>query len=118
MRSSESRRFLSLLIAAFGVDGRLLARKDVLGAEGADLVPGAALRWPKCRCGQPKCPDYPGPVPQDSVPQDSVPQDPVPEDPTPREPVHRAPETPTGTSPESLGARLAERNRRSSRGGV
>lgn len=113
MRSSESRRFLSLLIAAFGVDGRLLARKDVLGAEGADLVPGAALRWPKCRCGQPKCPDYPGPVTQHSVPQDSVP-----EDPTSREPVHRAPETPTGASPESLGARLAERNKRSSRGGV
>ncbi|MCF3962456.1 hypothetical protein [Streptomyces fuscigenes] len=23
-----------------------------------DLVPGKALRWPKCECGSPKCPDY------------------------------------------------------------
>ncbi|KIF75947.1 hypothetical protein QR77_22805 [Streptomyces sp. 150FB] len=28
-------------------------------AEGADLMPGAALRWPPCQCGNPqRCPDY------------------------------------------------------------
>lgn len=28
-------------------------------AEGADLMPGAVLRWPPCRCGNPqRCPDY------------------------------------------------------------
>ncbi|MFI5755133.1 hypothetical protein [Streptomyces sp. NPDC051569] len=61
MTRSESRRILSLLETAFGADGVLLVRKSDPGAEGADLVPGSALRWPPCECGSPKCPDYVAP---------------------------------------------------------
>ncbi len=32
----------------------------VRGVEGADLVPGSGLRWPKCECGQSICPDGKG----------------------------------------------------------
>ncbi|MFJ2112033.1 MULTISPECIES: hypothetical protein [unclassified Streptomyces] len=94
MASSEARWVLGRLTEAFGVNGVLMARKEPGSngpegqskepevpqwAEGGDL-PGAALRWPPCECGGPKCPDS-------------------------------APEEP-------LNQRLAERNRRSSRGGV
>lgn len=62
MSGSEARRFLSLLMSAFGTDGVLVVRKIDGGDGGADLEqvlgPGAALAWPKCRCGSPKCPDY------------------------------------------------------------
>jgi hypothetical protein len=43
--SGETRRFLS---------------RDP-DPEGADLAPGSALRWPRCECGSPKCPDYKAP---------------------------------------------------------
>ncbi|MFE7129811.1 hypothetical protein ACFVIM_03040 [Streptomyces sp. NPDC057638] len=59
--STEARRFLSRLSGARGVAGVLLMQKADPGPEGADLVPGDALRWPKCRCGSERCPDY---VPQ------------------------------------------------------
>ncbi|MFD7291304.1 hypothetical protein [Streptomyces sp. NPDC059863] len=62
MTGSEARRRLSLLIATFGTDGVLVVRKGVPGAEGADLAPASALKWPPCECGDPKCPDY-GPPP-------------------------------------------------------
>ncbi|MEV7865246.1 hypothetical protein AB0P17_03860 [Streptomyces sp. NPDC088124] len=63
MTGSEVRQRLSTLIATFGVDGTLVVRKGS-GAEGADLAPGSALKWPPCRCGSPKCPDYePSPPP-------------------------------------------------------
>ncbi|GAA1169337.1 hypothetical protein GCM10009654_28210 [Streptomyces hebeiensis] len=84
---SSARQRLSLLIAAFGVDGALVVPKDDPGAEGADLAPGAALRWPKCRCGNAVCPDVEPP------------------------PAARTPA-------EELSALVAERNRRSRRGGL
>lgn len=56
MTQSEPRRFLSRLMAEFGSDGFLVLRND-------DLVPGAALRWPACRCGNTLCPDYEPPPP-------------------------------------------------------
>lgn len=56
--SSKARRYLSRLTGAFGRDGVLIVPKDETGANGADLVPGAALRWPPCECGHPQCPDY------------------------------------------------------------
>lgn len=83
MTSSEARRVLSLLSNAFGANGALLVRKGP-GAEGADLTPGDALRWPKCLCNNLICPDY---------------------------------EPPTSPS-EEFRKRVAERNRRSSRGGT
>jgi hypothetical protein len=78
-----------------GRDGILLVRKDEdVPEQGADqpeepeepggpedawedMVPGRALRWPKCECGSRKCPDY-----------------------------------------EALRTKVAERNKRSSRGGT
>lgn len=68
MSGSEARRVLSRLMSAFGTDGVLVVRKvdgkDGYGdGDGGDdpeqlLGPGAALAWPKCECGSPKCPDY------------------------------------------------------------
>ncbi|MEU3187129.1 hypothetical protein ABZ707_23435 [Streptomyces sp. NPDC006923] len=84
MTRSDARRFLSLLSDVFGVDGVLIVPKTEPGGEGADLVPGSALRWPKCECGGPKCPDYEPPAPPG----------------------------------DELSARLAEQNKRSSRGGT
>ncbi|MFE9889056.1 hypothetical protein [Streptomyces scopuliridis] len=63
MKRSEARRRLSLMIAAYGVDGSLVVPTYTYdpdadpGAEGADLAPGDALRWPPCECGDPSCPD-------------------------------------------------------------
>nr|WSZ95915.1 hypothetical protein OH820_09870 [Streptomyces sp. NBC_00857] len=88
MTGSEVRKRLSLLIATFGSDGALVVPKSGLEAEGADLAPGSALTWPPCRCGSRKCPDYEPPA---------------------------APDAP---SAEELSARVKERNKRSSRGGV
>lgn len=62
MGSSDARRFLSRLSGALGVGGVLLVLKPDSDAEGADLAPGSALRWPKCECGSPKCPDYEPPA--------------------------------------------------------
>lgn len=56
--SSEARQFLSRLSRAFGVDGVLTVQKSSPGPEGANLAPNSALRWPRCECGSPKCPDY------------------------------------------------------------
>lgn len=56
--SSEARRLLALLIAECGTDDALVLPKSESDPEGPDLPPGSALRWPKCRCGSPKCPDY------------------------------------------------------------
>jgi hypothetical protein len=122
MTQSEARRILSALTETMGKDGILVVHKDeerssgravlrgeaVLQGEAAeagsaeaaadaaeaaeaaeaadaegpddaweDVVPGKALRWPKCECGSPKCPDY-----------------------------------------DALRTKVAERNRRSSRGGI
>lgn len=59
MERSEARKRLSLMIAAYGVDGSLVVPAYAYdpGAEGADLAPGDALRWPPCECGAPSCPD-------------------------------------------------------------
>ncbi|MGW6240016.1 hypothetical protein ACWGBX_01030 [Streptomyces sp. NPDC055037] len=59
MRGSEARRRLSLMIAAYGVDGSLVVPTYAHdpGAEGADVAPGDALKWPPCVCGHPSCPD-------------------------------------------------------------
>lgn len=57
MTGSEARKRLSLMIAAFGVDGSLVVPARGPGAEGADLAPRNALTWPPCRCGHPSCPD-------------------------------------------------------------
>ncbi|MFC9426258.1 hypothetical protein [Streptomyces sp. NPDC056987] len=57
---SEARRRLSLLIAAYGVDGTLVVpAAGYAPGEGADLTPGSALRWPPCECGHALCPDAP-----------------------------------------------------------
>lgn len=122
MGSSEARWVLARLTEAFGVNGALMARKgpDSYGpegagsvggsdgsdgpdspdstprpdaADGADLVPGSVLRWPPCECGGPKCPDS---GPGGSGSGDAGP----------------------GNADGLLSRRLAERNRRSSRGGV
>ncbi|WP_326611280.1 hypothetical protein OG949_18325 [Streptomyces scopuliridis] len=61
MTQSKARIYLARLMEEFGTDGLLVVRKPYAGApgaEGADLVPGAALRWPKCECGHSLCPDY------------------------------------------------------------
>ncbi|MFC8829727.1 hypothetical protein ACFT9I_30840 [Streptomyces sp. NPDC057137] len=55
-------------MSAFGTDGVLVVRKlDGYGEGDGDteqlLGPGAALAWPKCECGSPKCPDYVPPAP-------------------------------------------------------
>lgn len=55
---SKGRRALSRLANEFGTDGVLIVPKADPGADGADLVPGAALRWPPCECGHSLCPDY------------------------------------------------------------
>ncbi|MGN5632410.1 hypothetical protein [Streptomyces sp. AC154] len=55
---SKGRRALSRLTNEFGTDGVLIVPKSGIDAEGADLVPGAALRWPPCECGHSLCPDY------------------------------------------------------------
>lgn len=65
LSSGESRRFLSRLVEAFGVGGALLvAKTDTGGPEGGDLAPGDGLKWPRCRCGSPRCPDYRAPAVQ------------------------------------------------------
>lgn len=56
--SREARGFLSCLSRTFGVGGVLVVQKSDPGPEGADLPPSSALRWPRCECGSPKCPDY------------------------------------------------------------
>lgn len=61
MARSEARWLLARLSEAFGVDGVLVVPKPGQGAEGADLVPGSGLRWPPCRCGSPRCPDFVAP---------------------------------------------------------
>ncbi|MFJ4920343.1 hypothetical protein [Streptomyces sp. NPDC088725] len=58
MKDSKARRFLSRLTEEFGSDGVLIVQKSELAADGADLVPGSALRWPPCECGHSLCPDY------------------------------------------------------------
>ncbi|MFD6987912.1 hypothetical protein [Streptomyces sp. NPDC059943] len=55
-------------MSAFGTDGVLVVRKLDSGSDGDNdtaqlLGPGAALAWPKCECGSPKCPDYVTPAP-------------------------------------------------------
>ncbi|MET9555412.1 hypothetical protein [Streptomyces sp. NPDC006645] len=74
MSGSDARRFLSRLMSAFGTDGVLVVRKlDSKGDGDGDadteqiLGPGAALAWPKCQCGNPKCPDYVPPPSELSV---------------------------------------------------
>jgi hypothetical protein len=71
-RRSPARRTLSELTETLGKDGILIVPKrgdaprgpsmsvaaDDPGDAWEDVVPGKALRWPKCRCGSPKCPDY------------------------------------------------------------
>ncbi|MEV8419729.1 hypothetical protein [Streptomyces niveus] len=62
MSGSDARRFLSRLMSTFGTDGVLVVRKIDGGGDAGDaeriLGPGAALAWPKCECGNAKCPDY------------------------------------------------------------
>ncbi|WP_327236731.1 hypothetical protein OG349_25100 [Streptomyces sp. NBC_01317] len=55
---SNARRVLARLTEEFGKDGVLIVPKPDPGAEGADLIPGSALRWPPCECGNSLCPDY------------------------------------------------------------
>ncbi|MFJ4922073.1 hypothetical protein [Streptomyces sp. NPDC088725] len=55
---SKARRYLSRLAEESGADRVLVVPKSEPGVEGADLVPGSALRWPPCECGHPRCPDY------------------------------------------------------------
>lgn len=57
MANSKARISLARLMKEFGTDGLLVVRKPIPGAKDADLVPGAALRWPLCECGHPACPD-------------------------------------------------------------
>ncbi|NED80499.1 hypothetical protein G3I76_10435 [Streptomyces sp. SID11233] len=59
--NSKARQNLSRLTGRFGTDGVLIVPKSDIEAEGADLVPGAALRWPPCECGHSLCPDYVAP---------------------------------------------------------
>lgn len=86
MTSSEARRFLSRLSEAHGVGGVLLVRKRDAEEEGTDRAPGSALRWPKCECGSPKCPDHEPPAEPSAKP-----------------------------SADELSAKVAEANRRSRR---
>ncbi|MFI5898825.1 hypothetical protein [Streptomyces cyaneofuscatus] len=55
--SSKARSALRRLTEEAGVDGVLIAPKAAPGQADLDLVPGAALRWPPCRCGHSLCPD-------------------------------------------------------------
>lgn len=58
MSGGEGRRFLSQLAGTFGIAGAVLvAKADGGGPEGGDLPPGNGLKWPKCQCGSPLCPD-------------------------------------------------------------
>ncbi|MFI6693551.1 hypothetical protein ACIBLA_17675 [Streptomyces sp. NPDC050433] len=54
-------------MSTFGTDGVLVVRKLDSDDGNADmeqiLGPGAALAWPKCQCGNTKCPDYEPPAP-------------------------------------------------------
>lgn len=93
LKRSEARQFLSRLTEAYGTDGVLIVPKSAPGDEGGDLVPGSGLRWPPCRCGQPVCPDY-------------------------RPPGSAAEPSADEPGAGELGTRVAERNKRSSRGGV
>lgn len=56
--AGRARQRLSQLTGRFGTDGVLIVPKADPGAEGADMVPGAALRWPPCECGHSLCLDY------------------------------------------------------------
>jgi hypothetical protein len=39
--------------------GMLMPQNPDPGAFDPDLIPGAVLRWPPCKCGNPNlCPDY------------------------------------------------------------
>ncbi|WP_405796891.1 hypothetical protein [Streptomyces sp. NBC_01506] len=50
-------------MSTYGTDGVLVVRKlDGDDDTGQLLGPGAALAWPKCECGSPKCPDYVAPT--------------------------------------------------------
>ncbi len=57
VKRSEAREFLSRLSEAFGTQGVLVVQKSD-GPEGADFAPGDGLKWPKCKCGSTRCPDY------------------------------------------------------------
>lgn len=59
---SKARQGLSRLTERFGRDGVFIVPTADSRPEGADLVPGAALRRPPCECGHSLCPDY---VPED-----------------------------------------------------
>ncbi|MFF5567850.1 hypothetical protein ACFY7Z_19600 [Streptomyces sp. NPDC012623] len=85
---SEARELLSRLSDAFSGNGVFVVSKGP-GSEGADLAPSSALTWPKCECGRPVCPDY--------DPEKS---------------------TDTELAEDPMKTKLADRNRRSSRGGL
>ncbi|MFG3406760.1 hypothetical protein [Streptomyces sp. NPDC048142] len=57
--NSGGRQYLSRLMRELGSDGVLIVPNADPGQGGidADLVPGAALRWPPCECGYSLCPD-------------------------------------------------------------
>ncbi|MFH9298789.1 hypothetical protein [Streptomyces sp. NPDC017520] len=57
--SSGGRQYLSRLMRDLGSDGVLIVPNTGPGQGGidADLVPGAALRWPPCKRGHSLCPD-------------------------------------------------------------
>ncbi|MFJ4918677.1 hypothetical protein [Streptomyces sp. NPDC088725] len=59
MTGGKGRLRLSQPTGQSGSDGALIVQKPDPGADGADLVPGSALRWPPCECGHAVlCPDY------------------------------------------------------------
>lgn len=97
MTHSKVRRFLSRLTDELGTNGVLIIQKSTPGAEGEDLVPGSALRWPPCECGHSSCSD----------------------DERPLQPLAEPSAEPSAELPaDSLGVRVAERNKRSRRGGL
>jgi hypothetical protein len=59
VESSGGRQYFSGLMRELGSDGVLVVpnAKPGRGGVDADLVPGAALRWPPCECGHSLCPD-------------------------------------------------------------
>lgn len=59
VENSSGRQYLSRIMRELGSDGVLIVPNVDLGQGGidADLVPGAALRWPPCTCGHSLCPD-------------------------------------------------------------
>lgn len=60
MSRGEGRRFLSQLAGTFAISGAVLvAKADGGGPESGDPPPSDGLKWPKCQCGSPRCPDYP-----------------------------------------------------------